>query len=429
MRLGIFIDNRGISSVDCSNLLLGNPGIGGTAYSILLLCQVYKKAYPSVEVVLISTVKGIFPFVDKTIIVPDFSKAIDACVENKVDIFVIRPVINAEPLCDELLNKISEKHVKTVAWAHNFYDAGFAKKIARNPFVVANVFVGKQEYDYYIDHEIIKKSRYIYNMYPIQNKQVRKYSDGVTVTYIGSLVKSKGFHILAKSWKNILKEIPEAQLYVIGSGALYSRNAKLGKYNIADENYEKMFMPYLLDEKKELLPSVHFLGNLGAEKDEYIMKTSVGVINPSGRTETFGISALDFESQAVPVVTIAYVGFLDTVKHDKTGLLYKHTDDISKMIIALLKDKERNEKMGNTGQILSRKFEPDKIIVDWNRLFTDIMSGTECKIQMPDDFMGSQFKWIRVANRRFKNFFKVESFPALISIETKIKQMIKRIRK
>ena len=46
MKIAIFIDNENILGVDCRNPEHGNPGIGGTEYCILLLAQVYKKAYP-----------------------------------------------------------------------------------------------------------------------------------------------------------------------------------------------------------------------------------------------------------------------------------------------------------------------------------------------------------------------------------------------
>lgn len=45
MHIGIYINNENISSVDCKNLLVGNPGIGGTEYCVLLLAQAYKMYY------------------------------------------------------------------------------------------------------------------------------------------------------------------------------------------------------------------------------------------------------------------------------------------------------------------------------------------------------------------------------------------------
>lgn len=429
MNIGIFIDNKSIASVDCGNMAAGNPGIGGAAYSILLLAEEYKSKFSTNRVTIFATAQSKLPVVDCVEVVIDLSAAIDKCVEKEIDIFVIRPVIDAKPLSDKLLKKICEKKVKTIAWAHNFYDAEFASKLSDNPYIVANVFVGRQQYDYYIDHKLIKKSVYIYNMYPQQKKQIRVLNDGKTVTYIGSLVHSKGFHILAMAWKSVLAEVPDAQLYVIGSGTLYSREAKLGSYGIADANYEEKFIPYLLSDDRKLLPSVRFLGTLGTEKDEIISKTSVGIVNPSGRTETFGISALDFESQGVPVVTVAYVGFLDTIKNNVTGILYNKPSQISKKIVELLKDISRNQSMGDAGVEYAREFEPHQIIGCWHELFCNIISGVEFKITMPDSFLFSQLKWIKIINRKLKNFTKLEMIPAIVSVETFVKKRIARIKR
>ena len=127
----------------------------------------------------------------------------------------------------------------------------------------------------------------------------------------------------------MLVEVPDAQLHVVGSGKLYDRNSKLGVYGIAEESYENSFIKGITDRAGELLPSVHFHGVMGEEKKELIARTSVGVANPAGRTETLGISAIEFSSRGVPVVTIASGGFLDTVENEKTGLLYNDTKDLA----------------------------------------------------------------------------------------------------
>jgi glycosyltransferase involved in cell wall biosynthesis len=59
------------------------------------------------------------------------------------------------------------------------------------------------------------------------------------VTYVGALIPTKGFHKLAKVWKNILKKVPTAKLQVIGDGKLYNKNAVLGPHGIAEAKYEK----------------------------------------------------------------------------------------------------------------------------------------------------------------------------------------------
>ena len=63
---------------------------------------------------------------------------------------------------------------------------------------------------------------------------------------------------------------------------MYNKNTKLGKWGIAEENYEKVFMPYLLDKNGKILSSVTFYGKTVNEKYEILGKTKVGVPNPGG---------------------------------------------------------------------------------------------------------------------------------------------------
>lgn len=135
------------------------------------------------------------------------------------------------------------------------------------------VFVGRQQYDQYIDHRICKKATYVFNMFYGKLAQYQRKDDyEKIVTYMGSIIPSKGFHILAEQWKKIVEQVPDAELYVIGSGSLYSKGARLGEYGIADSEYEKRFVPYLTDEQGKILNSVHFCGVLGQEKYEISIK-------------------------------------------------------------------------------------------------------------------------------------------------------------
>ena len=305
----------------------------------------------------------------------------------------------------------------------------FCNKICKCEYAKANVFVGRQQYDRYIDHAVINKSTYIYNMYPETDELHRDKIQNHAVTYIGSLVPTKGFHVLAAVWKTILKEVPDAALNVVGNGKLYGRNSKLGKYNIAEDSYEKQFMSGLTDDEGNILPSVHFWGVLGVEKNDVIRNTCVGVVNPTGRTETFGISALDFESMSVPVVTIAKGGFLDTVLNEETGLLYGHTDDFAKDIIMLLKNDKLNEQYGRDGVQLCKKFTPDKIIKEWNRLFLKVLNDEKMEYIEPDSFMETNLKKYRCLNRKIKNAIGVEYPISVIGAESFARNVLRRMGK
>lgn len=429
MHIGIYINNENIADVNCKNLLLGNPGIGGTEYCILLLAQVYKMYYSNNKVTLFVANQGNLPEVDNYVIVNDIDDLPERAKEEDIDILVVSAVYNGMPLPQSFFNHIDEKKVKTILWGHNFYLSDFCNKICRCEYARANVFVGRQQYDRYIDHAVIKKSTYIYNMYPETGELHREKIENHAVTYIGSLVPTKGFHLLADIWKTILKEVPDATLNVVGSGKLYGRNSKLGKYNIAEESYEEQFMSGLTDDEGNILPSVHFFGVLGVEKNDVIRDTCVGVVNPTGRTETFGISALDFESMNVPVVTIAKGGFLDTVLNEKTGLLYGHTNDFAKDIITLLKNDKLNEQYGRAGVQLSKEFTPNKIIKEWNRLFLKVLNDEEMEYMKPNSFMKTNLKKYRCLNRKIKNIIRVEYPISVIGVESFARNVLRRIGK
>lgn len=265
-------------------------------------------------------------------------------------------------------------------------------------------------------------------MYPSEKVGVRNSAINHQVTYIGSIIPSKGFQVLAKAWKIILEQVPDAELNVIGSGKLYNRNAKLGRYGIAEEKFEQLFMPFLTDEKGEILPSVHFLGVMGAEKNDIIVKSSVGVANPTGRTETFGISALDFESRGIPVVTIAKNGFLDTVIDHKTGLLVKKTNELASAIITLLLDNELNTKYGKNGIKFTKKFMPKKIIPEWAKLFELIINDKKIPYRPPVNFKENNLKWLRIINHDIKSTLHIKKGISVISVETFGKNLFKKAK-
>ena len=222
-----------------------------------------------------------------------------------------------------------------------------------------------------MDLPAYKKSDYIYNCFDIDEDTIaavrnNSFSERKNiVTYIGSIVPAKGFHILAKAWPEIEKSVPDAQLYVIGSGQLYDRDAVMGSFNIAENTYESMFMRYLTNGEK-IKDNVHFMGIMGKEKESILLKTKVGVPNPSGNTETFGLTALEFQSNGAKVITKKCTGNMDTVFN---GNLYSDEKNIAKLIINALKSKDLDyESFVKKNDAL---FSKDMVIKQWEKLFKD----------------------------------------------------------
>ena len=210
--------------------------------------------------------------------------------------------------------------------------------------VINIINVGKEQLHLTKNHPIYKKSTFIYNAVPtgILKKfpnMTPNFKREHNVCYIGSLHPAKGFQFLAQAWPKVLKEVPDANLFIIGSGKLYGRNAQLGKWGIAKEEFEEEFMPYITQNGK-IIDSVHFLGILGDEKYSILEKCKVGVPNPSGVSETFGYTAVEMEMMGCQVTTIKCPGYMDTVFNKKN--LYNNTDQLSKYIIKLLIDNSYN---------------------------------------------------------------------------------------
>ena len=260
-----------------------------------------------------------------------------------------------------------ESNTKLIPWAHNFIKRSELTTLANNPLVTRIICVSKEQLNMYRDHKAFLKSVYIYNGMPVeylktQLPYIPSYNKRpFEVTYIGSIVPYKGFHILAEAWKDILKVFPQAKLNVIGSGKLYDRTSKLGRYGIAEEEYEKQFMPALTDDAGNIIPSVHFWGVLGTEKNEILKRTRVGVPNPSGISETFCITALEMQAMGALVTTINYGGLKNTVFH--TGLLYNNPKDLATSIVTLLKKKDNH--IQDFYEFMEENFSFEHITKDW----------------------------------------------------------------
>lgn len=89
IKCGIYINNAGVETVDCSNVHYGNPGIGGTEYASLLLADwlsLNKSSKFSVTVYIVSREQKL-PSSLK-IRGCDLSDALKQAVQNGEELFV-----------------------------------------------------------------------------------------------------------------------------------------------------------------------------------------------------------------------------------------------------------------------------------------------------------------------------------------------------
>ncbi len=369
IKIVFFLDYPAIRGVDCRFLKNGNPGIGGSPFALLALLYLLQENYAADFDISLYTQEseGISDAV-KTVRIRDFESALIRAENDKTDIFISLYKSKDVPL----LKKYNHYNLKHIIWAANFISRQDFWRFVKLQNVARIVAVGREQQELCRDHPAFKKSTFIYNGIFLHKEKLPEYNQRPNeVTYLGSLIPCKGFHILAKAWKQIIVAVPDAKLNVIGKGNLYDKTIKLGDFGLASQNYEKEFIPYLTDNNGKLLPSVQFFGNLGAEKKEILQRTKVGVPNPSGISETFCISAIEMQAAGCLIATKKWPAYLDTVF--RNGILINKKSDLADAVITLLHREDNDyEQMYSW---LNRNFEYNKIAFEWNRLLHDVFDN------------------------------------------------------
>lgn len=395
-KIAFFLKNELLVNTDWRRIMDGNPGVGGSEYIIALTAYVLS-IRSNVDVTLIVQKKSQFPAGLNIAYADNLRAAIDYCDKNGISYLAFKEYPRwIHEHCFDQLNE----NIGLIVWCHNFLSSFLLDYYAKIPSVKSVICVGREQAELYRDHRLFNKIDYIYNGFPMSSEQekglwpicLRKN----IVTYIGSIVPVKGFHLLAKAWPMILKEVPDAQLYVIGSGQVYDDSKHLGKYGIAEESYENVFMPFLIDGNKNILPSVHFMGRMGTEKIQIIRETKVGVPNPSGDTETFGIGAIEFEIMGCEVVTRRCCGYLDTVYNKRNLYGPRKAKALAKYVVRALKNPTIQTEEVYHG--IKQKFDIQQIVLEWEKLF-ESLENRKCKIhdfnhKIPN--ITFRWKWFRI---------------------------------
>ncbi len=419
IKIAMYLGENDGPTVDATNIEYGNPGVGGTQFCMLQLAH-FIKPLKKYDVTLFSNrsyqlEEGIhFEYCRK------YEDLIPMCEQKKIEILLLNNFNNSK-LREHILNT----NIRLIAWCHNYLYADQASYLSHTNQIKAVVFVGKQMYDRYIDHDIIRKSTFIHNMFYDSIYHIIRDTKNKNVVYMGSIVPGKGFKELCSIWPGIIERIPDARLIVLGNGKLYG-NAQLGVYGIAEDAYEKTFIKYITDTTGNIIPSVIFKGIVGSNKIEIFKSAAVGVVNPSGRTETFGMGIVEMAQAKLPVVTIGRNGHFDTVIDGCTGILGKNLKAVQKGIIDLLEDTGRNIRLGETAKKFIQIFAPNMIIEKWDSIISDVFNNTlKINYIRPSKPFGNNQKWLRCIIRLLRFDLGLKFIPSLITIETNISKLLR----
>ena len=163
---------------------------------------------------------------------------------------------------------------------------------------------------------------------------------------ISIFLKGKGHTYFISSAKEILKEIPRAEFYIVGNG-----NKK------AQERIEKQIQDLNLQNK------VHLLGF--REDIPQILASLDVLVHPSYASEGLPQVILQALAMGKPVITTNIGSICEVIKHKKTGLIIplKDPQAIAEAVLELYKNPELRKKLSERGQKLVRqKYSFNKMI-------------------------------------------------------------------
>lgn len=153
---------------------------------------------------------------------------------------------------------------------------------------------------------------------------------------VGRFADTKAPHLSILAFKQVVAQIPTAQLMMVGNGYLLNACKTLVKSLSIEKN-------------------VHFLGSVAHEKvAKYMQQASVfiqhSVTTPENDTEGTPVSIVEACASKLAIVSTIHAGIPDVISHGESGFLVKEgdIDGMAKYIVQLLQHEALRKKMGDS---------------------------------------------------------------------------------
>lgn len=331
-----------------------DPGLFSLKKEIRTNIKNYNRVYADSSVNLLRTpvlpIKGLnrfsayftsYRFIKKTLIennidivlvysiANNIEATIKACKENNVPIIHRTFDIVHELILEKFLQK------KVLKIEHDSYPK-FDEVISNTPYMKTwaekmggkNVIVIEQGVDSNVMQKLPKDN--------ILMKKLSVNSSDQIVMYLGSVLSHSGLEVILNSIPNILKEIPNFKLLIVGDGPnLSSLKQQAKKLGISEKVIFTGFVPY-----KEV-PKFCSLANLCI--NSFRINDMTVKLSP--------VKIFDFMSCGKPVLATPLKGMLHDFPKDSETIIYEDLNNFEEKIISLLQ-KDCLEEIGDR----SRKF-------------------------------------------------------------------------
>ncbi len=162
-----------------------------------------------------------------------------------------------------------------------------------------------------------------------------------SVIYLGRLKKYKSVDHLLEAFAFTVKKIPDARLTIVGEGDF--------KENLIG-----------LTKKLSLEDKIEFTGFVDEKEKVKRLQQAWVAVYPSLK-EGWGLTNIEANACGTPVIASNLPGLKDSVRPDKSGLLYEYGDipKLSECLTKILSDQDYREKLKQGGLVWAKEFSWD----------------------------------------------------------------------
>jgi glycosyltransferase involved in cell wall biosynthesis len=159
------------------------------------------------------------------------------------------------------------------------------------------------------------------------------------ISYFGRLKKYKSIDHVLYAFCEVIKEIPETKLLIIGEGDYRATLEKLTK-------------------KLSIESSVQFTGFVDEQTKVSLLRKSWFVVNPSSK-EGWGLTVIEANACGTPVIASNVPGLRDAIQDNVTGLLYEYGNvvHLKEQMLLLLRDSSLRRSLASAAHQWSLTFD------------------------------------------------------------------------
>jgi len=171
-------------------------------------------------------------------------------------------------------------------------------------------------------------------------------SEKPRVIYLGRIKKYKRVDLLEEAFFDVAKQMPEAELYIVGNG-------KKGKEG-----------------------NIIYTGFVSHEEKVRLLSSSWVFVNPSSK-EGWGVSVIEANACGTPTIAFDVPGLRDSVADGYSGLLVKkqNKEALAEAILKVLKDEGLRLKLSKNSLKWARRFSWDKSAREFMRVIEGVVNG------------------------------------------------------